>query len=99
MNYFQISSLPTMLSYGMGMDIQSETTFNNVNELRSRILFSNGSISRDISISSTKSLVVYYKRMTTNNANNDDNLVNAFPELFYETEQEKAFRISKMADQ
>jgi len=98
-NYSQTLSIPTMLSYGMGMNIQSGPAPNNFDEVRGRILSSNGIISRDVLMSSTKSSVVYHERMTTNNANNDDNPVDASPELSYETEQEKAFCISKAADQ
>ena len=75
-----------MLPYGMGMDIQSGLAPNNFNKVRGRTLSSNGNISRDVSISSTKSSVVYHERMTTNNVNNDNDPVNASPELSYETE-------------
>jgi len=87
-----------MLPYDMGMDIQLGLASNNFNKVRGRTLSSNRNISRDISISSTKSSVVYHERMTTNNANNDDDPVNVSPELSYETEQEKAFHVSKAAD-
>ena len=85
-NYSQTLSIPTMLPYGMGMDIQSGLAPNNFNKVRGRTLSSNGNISRDVSISSTKSSVVYHERMTTNNVNNDNDPVNASPELSYETE-------------
>jgi len=88
-----------MLPYGVGMDIQSGLAPNNFNEVRGRTLSFNGNISRDISMSSTKSPVVYYERMTTNNANNDNDPVDASPELSYKIEQEKAFHVSKAADQ
>ena len=88
-----------MLSYSVGMDIQAGLAPNNSNEVRGRTLSSNGNISRDISMSSTKSSVVYHERMTINNMFNDDDLVNASPELSYETEQEKALCVSKSADQ
>ena len=85
-NYSQTSSIPTMLPNSMGMDFQSGPTPNNFDEVRGRTLSSNGNISRDISMSSTKLLVVYHERMTTNNMNNDNNLVDSSPELSYETE-------------
>ena len=88
-----------MLPYSMEIDIQSGLAPNNFNKVRSRTLSSNGNISRDVLISSTKSSVVYYERMTTNNVNNDDDPVDASPELSYKTEQEKAFHVSKVADQ
>ena len=75
------------------MDIQLGLASNNFDEVRGR------TISRDVSMSSTKSSVVYHERITTNNANNDDVPVNASSELSYETEQEKAFRVSKAANQ
>ena len=50
-------------------------------------------------MSSTKLSVVYHERMTTNNANNNNDPVNASPKLSYETEQEKAFYVSKAANQ
>jgi len=97
-NYSQTSSLPTMLLYGVGMDIQSGPAPNNFNEMRDRTISSNGSISRDVSMSFTKSSVVYHERITTNNANNDDIPVDTSSKLSYETEQEKAFHVSKAAD-
>ena len=86
MNYFQILLLLTILSYNMRINIQSKLAFNNVDELRDRTLFSNKSISKNVSMSFTKSSVVYYERMTTNNTNNNDNLVDVSPELSYKTE-------------
>ena len=88
-----------MLPYSMGMDIQLELAPNNFDGVRGRTLSSNRSIPMDVSMSFTKSSVVYHERMTTNNANNNDDLVDASPELSYKTEQEKAFHISKVADQ
>jgi len=70
----------------MRINIQSKLAFNNVDELRDRTLFSNKSISKNVSMSFTKSSVVYYERMTTNNTNNNDNLVDVSPELSYKTE-------------
>ena len=88
-----------MLSYGVGMDIQLGLAPNNFDEVRGKTLFSNGNISRDVSISSTKLSVVYHERITTNNANNNNDPVNVSSELFYKTKQKKAFRVSKAADQ
>ena len=70
-----------MLPYSMEMDIQSGLAPNNFDEVRGRTLSFNGSISSDISMSSTKSSVVYHERMTTNNVNNNDNPVDVSPEL------------------
>ena len=88
-----------MLSYGMGMDIQVGLAPNNFNKVRGKTLSSNRNISRNISISSTKPSVIYHKKMTINNIFNNDDLVDASPELSYETEQEKALHVSKIADQ
>ena len=88
-----------MLFYGMGMDIQSGLASNNFDEVRGRTLSSNRNISRDVSMSSTKLSVIYHERMTTNNVNNNDDPVDASPKLSYETEQKKAFCVSKVADQ
>ena len=88
-----------MLSYGIGIDIQTGLAPNNFNEVRGRTLSSNGNISRDISMSSTKLLVVYHERMTINNTFNNDDPADVSPELSYETEQEKALYVSKAADQ
>ena len=88
-----------MLFYGMGMDIQSGLASNNFDEVRGRTLSSNRNISRDVSMSSTKLSVIYHERMTTNNVNNNDDPVDASSKLSYETEQKKAFCVSKVADQ
>ena len=88
-----------MLPYSVGMNIQLGPASNNFDEVRGRTLSSNGNISRDISMSFTKLSVVYHERMTTNNANNDDDPVNASSKLSYEIEQEKVFCVSKVADQ
>ena len=87
-----------MLPYSVEMDIQSGLAPNNFDGVRGRTLSSNGNISRDVSISSTKSSVVYHKRMTTNNVNNNNDPVDTSLKLSYKTEQEKAFCVSKVAD-
>ena len=98
-NHSRTSSIPTMLPFGVGMDFQSGRAPDNYDEVRGRTLSSNGNVSRDISMSSTKSSVVYHERMTTSNLKDDDDPVDSTPDLSYETEQEKAFRVSKAADQ
>jgi len=48
---------------------------------------------------STKSSVVYYERMVNNNAMDiDDKKVDDSLALFYETDQEKALHVSKVAE-
>jgi len=83
----------------MGMDFLTGPTSDNYNEIRGRTLSTNKSIFRDISISSTKSSVIYYERMILNNLKDDDDPMDASPELSYKIEQEKTFYISKVANQ
>ena len=99
MNHSQTSSIPTMLPFGVGMDFQSEQASDNYDEMRGRTLSSNRNVSRNIFMSLTKLSVVYYKRMTTSNLKDNNDPVDSTPNLFYETEQEKAFCVSKAADQ
>jgi len=50
-------------------------------------------------MSSTISSVVYHERMANNNDVDDDvDMNNNFPALFYEDEQEKILRVSKAAE-
>ena len=50
-------------------------------------------------MSSTRSSIVYHERMNRNNAMVIDNDTNDFsPALSYEDEQEKAIRVSKVAE-
>jgi len=83
----------------MGMDFPTGPTPDNYDEVRGRTLSTNKSISRDTSMSSTKLSVIYHERMTLNNSKDNDVPMDASPELSYETEQEKAFCISKVVDQ
>ena len=99
MDFSQTSSLPTMFPNNMGMDFSTGPTPDNYDEMRGRTLSTNKSISSDTSMSLTKSSVIYHERMTLNNSKDDDNPMDASPELSYETEQEKVFHISKVADQ
>ena len=95
MDFSQTSSLPTVFPNNMGMDFSTEPTPDNYDEMRGRTLSTNKSISSDTSMSLTKSSVIYHERMTLNNSKDDDNPMDASPELSYETEQEKAFHISR----
>ena len=83
----------------MGMDFSTGPIPDNYDEMKGRTLSTNKSIFRDTSMSSTKSSVIYHERITLNNSKDDDNPIDASPELSYETEQEKIFHISKTADQ
>ena len=59
-----------VFSNNMKIDFSTELIFNNYNKMRDRNLSTNRSISRDILISLTKSLVVYHERIIFNNLNN-----------------------------
>ena len=98
MDFSQASSLPTMFPNNMGMDFPTGPIPDNYNEVRGRTLSTNKSISRDTSMSSTKSSVLYHERIILNNLKDDDDPMDASPKLSYETEQKKAFCISKAAD-
>ena len=93
--------LPTVsFPSNTGMDFLSGPTPDNYDKVRGRPLSSKGNISRDLSISSMKSFIAYYERMDCNNTmviNND--MDDITPTLSYEDEQEKALRVSKVAEQ
>jgi len=62
----------------------------NYDEMRGRSSSPNIQVSRNSLVSSTKSLVAYYKRMECNNTMIEDvNMDNDSPELSYKTTQEK----------
>ena len=98
MDNSQASSIPTVFPNNMGMDFPTGPIPDNYNEVRGRNLSTNRSISRDTSMFSTKLSVVYYERMVNNNLKDDVEPMNSVPVLSYETEQEKAFCISKVAE-
>jgi len=82
------------------MDILKGKSPDNYNEVRGRLVSCNPSISRDTSMSSTKSSVAYHERIEQNNGmdvNNPPNK-NSFLELSYKTTQEKTLCLSKMAE-
>ena len=81
------------------MDFPTEPIPDNYDEVRSKTLSTNRSISRDMLISSTRSSVVYYERMVHNNLQDKDDPMDSIPELSYETEQERVLCISKAAEQ
>jgi len=83
----------------MGIDPLSGPAPNNYDEVRDRNFFTNRSISRDLSMSSAMSSVVYHERMVNNGMDIDEGLVESTPALSYEMEQEKAICISKAAEQ
>ena len=68
--------------------------------MRDRSLSTKENISRNLSMSSMKSSIVYHERMECNNAIAIDKEIDDIsPALFYEEEQEKALRVSKVAKQ
>ena len=81
------------------MDPLSEPVPDNYNKVRDRNLFTNRSVSRDSSMFSTMSLVAYHERMVNNGMDIDEGPVESTPALSYDTEQEKAIHISKVAKQ
>ena len=90
-------TLPTVSSSNnTGMDFFTGPPPDNYDEVRGRSLSTKEHISRDSSISSTKSSIAYYDKMECNNAMViDEEMVNGSPALSYETDQEKALHISK----
>jgi len=73
------------------MDILKGSSSDNYNKVRGRSLSANTNISRDSSMSSTKSSIAYHEKMKCNNIINVNiDMDNFSPELSYETSQEKA---------
>ena len=82
------------------MDIFAGPSPDNFDEVRDRSCSTKGNISRDSSMFSIKSSIVYHKKIEHNNAMViDDEMNDIFPALSYETDQEKVLRISKVAEQ
>jgi len=101
MNLTQNYYLPTVYQDNdTGMDILKGKSPDNYNEVRSRLVSHNPSISRDTSMSSIKSSVAYHERMEQNNSMDVDDPPNKDPflELSYETTQEKTLCFSKVAE-
>ena len=92
--------LPTVsFSNYIGMDIFSGTAPDNYDEVRGRPLSTNANISRNSSMSSARSSIAYYEKMECNNDMAiDDDFNNSSPALSYEDKQERAIRVSKVAD-
>ena len=68
---------------------------NNVDKVRGRTPIFKSSVSRNLSMSSTKSLVVYHKRMKNNN---DMNIDDVFSKLANNLTQEKNICVSKVTN-
>ena len=81
------------------MDIFAGFAPNNYNKMRGRTLSTKEQTSRDSSISSTKSSIVYHERMECNNTMNIDvDMDNNSPALSYKIPQEKAIQVSEATD-
>ena len=94
---FELSAVSS--TSNIGINLPSGPYPDNYDEVRSRNPFTNKNTSRDSSMSSTISSVVYHERMANNNDVDDDvDMNNNFPALFYEDEQEKILRVSKAAE-
>jgi len=85
-------------SNNTGMDILAGSAPDNFDEVRGRNSSTNKNTSRDTSMSSTILSVTYHEKMVNNGMDIDSELVNNFPDLSYETEQEKAICISKATE-
>ena len=97
MHLQQDLQLPTVFpSNRTGMDILPGYSPDNYDEVRERRVSHKLQGSRDLSMSSTKSSVIYHERIEHNNE--DVNMGNNSHALSYKITQEKAFRVSKMAD-
>jgi len=88
----QTFELPTVShSNNTGMDIFAGSPPDNYDEVRDRSLSTKRNISRDSSMSSSKSSVAYHKKMELNNVMNVDvDIDDNSPALSYETSQKKA---------
>jgi len=87
-----------MFPNNMGIDIPTEPIPGNYDEVRGKTLSTNKSMSKDTLIFLARLSVVYYERIVHNNSKDDDDPMDSTPELSYETEQERAFHISKVAE-
>ena len=86
--------LPTAFpSNYMGMDIPIGPVPVNGSKVRGRTFSTEKNYSRDTSMSSTWSSVIYHERMANNGMDVDPEPANNFPALSYKTEQEKAIEI------
>ena len=87
------------LSTNTGMDLSYRNISDNYDEVRARTSSPKPQSSRTSSISSTKSLVIYHKRMENNN-NLEDVDIESFdsPQLLYATPKKQANQVSIAAD-
>jgi len=99
MSNSQTFVLPTMFSPNyIGMDIPAGPVLVNGSEVRGRTFSTEKNYSRDTSMSSTWSSVIYYERMANNGMDVDLEPANNSPASSYRTEQEKALYFSKTTE-
>ena len=81
-------------------EIDFSTGFVPVNsfEVRGRTSSTEKNLSRDLSMSSTQSSVIYHERMANNGMDVDQEPIIESPALSYEMEQEKALHLSKVTE-
>ena len=82
----------------MGMDKSSGTSPSNNVEVRGRTSSIEINLSRNMSMSSTHSSVIYHERMANNSMDVDPDSPTDSPTLSYETEQEKLLHFRKVAE-
>jgi len=99
MSNSQTFILPTVFSSNYTeIDIPTGPVPVNGSEVRGRTSSTEINYSRDTSMSSTQSSVIYHERIANNGMDVDPELANNFPALSYETEQEKALCSSKVTE-
>ena len=82
----------------MGMNIPTRPVSVNGFEIRGRTPTTEKNYSREMSISSTQSSVIYHERMANNGMDIDPEPANNSLDLSYKTEQEKALYFSKVTE-
>ena len=91
--------LPTVLSSNYtGMNIFTGFVPVNSFEVRGRTSSTEKNLSRDSSMSSTQSSIIYHKRMANNSIDINQEPTVESPALSYEMEQEKALHLSKATE-
>ena len=91
--------LPTVFPPNyMEMDIPAGPVPINSSEVRGRTSSTKKNYSRDTSMSSTQSSVIYHERMANNSMDIDLEPANNSPAPSHRTEQEKALHFSKMTE-
>ena len=93
------TNLPTVNPHNTtGMDISKGQNPDNHDDVRGRKPSRSPSCSRDTSMSSTAFSAIYYERMEKNNDMDINEDENFFPELSYNTPQEKERKLGKATE-